>query len=349
MRALQMVGEGRLEMDEIAVPEVREGWALLRTVASAAGLFHTQMVKGMLDTGGLPRILGHEIIGEIVEAGSPASPPPGTLVVSDAVVGCGVCEWCIRGEDSICPWMHHLGIDLDGGFAEYVLAPEANIFPLPPDINVQEAVMLSSAVPATVHAVSKVGVDAGMRVAVSGVGSIGFAVCQVAKAFGATTIVAADVSDAQLEAVAPWVDATINVGDMTPAEADSAMREAGGVPHGFDVGFETAGQASSVDTTIKVLRPGGSAMMMGIVDGRTAINFESYLAEFVRREVSFVTTFGFTRKDFLIGNALYLGGRLDVSPLVGPTVTLDEVPATLDYIVEHGTGGKRYVVDVGMA
>ncbi len=67
MRALLMVGEGRLEMDDVPVPEVPEGWALLRTVASAAGLFHTQMVKGMLDTKGLPRILGHEIIGEVVE------------------------------------------------------------------------------------------------------------------------------------------------------------------------------------------------------------------------------------------------------------------------------------------
>ena len=349
MRALLMVGEGRLELDDIAVPEVRDGWALVRTVASAAGLFHTQMVKGMLDTGGLPRILGHEIIGEIVEARSPASPPSGTLVVADAVVGCGVCEWCIRGEDSICPWMHHLGIDLDGGFAEYVLVPEANIFPLPANIRIDEAVMLSSAVPATVHAVSRVGVDAGMRVAVSGVGSIGFSVCQVAKAFGATTVVAADVSDGQLEAVAPWVDATVNVSGMTSAEASTAVREAGAVEHGFDVAFETAGHPSSVDTTIRVLRPGGKAMMMGICDGPTAISFESYLAEFVRREVSLLTTFGFTRRDFLVGNALYLGGRLDVSPLVGPTVGLEDVPATLDHIVEHGTGGKRYVVDVGMS
>jgi threonine dehydrogenase-like Zn-dependent dehydrogenase len=89
-------------------------------------------------------------------------------------------------------------------------------------------------------------------------------------------------------------------------------------------------------------------MMMGICDGQTAISFDSYLAEFVRREVSLVTTFGFTRHDFLVGNALYLAGRLDVSPLVGPTVALEDVPATLAHIAEHGTGGKRYVVDVGV-
>lgn len=348
MRALLMVGKERLEMDDIATPSVPEGWALLRTVASAAGLFHTQMAKGMLDTGGFPRILGHEVIGEVVEAASPASPAPGTLVVADAVVGCGVCEWCIRGQDSICPWMRHLGIDLDGGFAEYSVVPEANIFQLPADIRIEEAVMLSSALPAAVHAVTRAGVSSASRVVVSGVGSIGFTVCQVAKAFGATTIVAADVSDDQLAAVAPWVDATVNVGSMTPAEAATALRELAGADHGVDIGFETAGHPASLETTVQVIRPGGTAMLMGICDGPTAISFENYLAEFVRREVSLVTTFGFTRSDFIVGNALYLGDRLDLSPLVGPTVSLEDVPAVLADIAEHGTGGKRYVVNVGM-
>jgi threonine dehydrogenase-like Zn-dependent dehydrogenase len=302
----------------------------------------------MLDTKGLPRILGHEIIGEVVEAASPASPPAGTLVVADAVVGCGVCEWCIRGQDSICPWMRHLGIDLDGGFAEYSLVPEANIFRLPADTRIDEAVMLSSALPAAVHAVTRAGVATGSRVVVSGVGSIGFTVCQVAKAFGATTIVATDVSDAQLDAVRPWVDATLNVASMSPDEAAAAMGEAGDAPHGFDLAFETAGHPTSLDATVRSIRPGGTAMLMGICDGPTAIAFENYLAEFIRREVTLVTTFGFTRADFLVGNSLYLADRLDLTPLVGPTVGLDEVPQVLAHIEEHGTGGKRYVVDVGM-
>ncbi len=349
MRALLMVGEGRLEMDDVPVPEVPEGWALLRTVASAAGLFHTQMVKGMLDTKGLPRILGHEIIGEVVEARSPASPEPGTLVVADAVVGCGVCEWCIRGQDSICPWMRHLGIDLDGGFAEYSLVPEANIFPLPRDVSIAEAVMLSSALPAAVHAVGRSGIRPGDRVAVSGIGSIGFTVCQVARAFGAGTIVAADVSDEQLEAVSPWADATVNVGSLSPSEAAEAMREALDAPHGVDIAYETAGHPSSLDAVVKAIRPGGRAMLMGICDGPTALSFENYLAEFVRREVSLITTFGFTRHDFVVGNAFFAAGRFDLAPLIGPTVQLGEVPKVLEHIAEHGTGGKRYVVDVAMS
>jgi threonine dehydrogenase-like Zn-dependent dehydrogenase len=348
MRALLMVEPGRQEMDEIPVPEIAPGWALLRMVASSAGLFHTQMVKGMLDTGGMPRILGHEIIGEVVEARSPASPPPGTLVVADAVVGCGVCEWCIRGDESVCPWMRHLGIDLDGGFSEFATMPESNIFPLPAGIDLVESVMLSSALPASIHAVRRTGVRSGDVVLVSGVGSIGFSVCQVARAFGAATIVAVDVSDNQLDSVSEFVDHTANVAGMSPQEAAALVNELAGVSHGVDIAFETAGHIGSVETSIRSLRPGGTAMMMGIVDGVTSLTFQNYLAEFVRREIRLVTTFGYTRRDFLVGNRLYGAGRIDLSPLVGPTIGLEEVPETLAYIDEHGTGGKRYVVDIGM-
>jgi threonine dehydrogenase-like Zn-dependent dehydrogenase len=264
MRALLMVEPGRQEMDEIPVPEIAPGWALLRMVASSAGLFHTQMVKGMLDTGGMPRILGHEIIGEVVEARSPASPPPGTLVVADAVVGCGVCEWCIRGDESVCPWMRHLGIDLDGGFSEFATMPESNIFPLPAGIDLAESVMLSSALPASIHAVRRTGVRSGDVVLVSGVGSIGFSVCQVARAFGAATIVAVDVSDNQLDSVSEFVDHTANVAGMSPQEAAALVNELAGVSHGVDIAFETAGHIGSVETSIRSLRPGGTAMMMGM-------------------------------------------------------------------------------------
>jgi threonine dehydrogenase-like Zn-dependent dehydrogenase len=346
MRALLMVEPGRLEMQDIPVPEPQPGWALIRVKVSSAGLFHTQMAAGMLDTGGFPRILGHEIVGEVVEAPSPASPPRGTLVVADAVVGCGVCEWCVRGSESICPWMRHLGIDLDGGFCEYTVVPESNIFPIPAGIGLNESVMLSSALPASVHAVRRSGIASGDHVVVSGAGSIGFAVCQVARAYGAASVVAVDVRDDQLASVAAHVDATVNVAGMKPAEATAAVSEVAGGSHGVDVAFETAGHISSVGTAIRSVRPGGTVLLMGICDGVTSITFDNYLAEFMRRELRLVTTFGYTRADFLAGNRLYGAGRFDLSALVGRSIGLDEIPETLEHIKVHGTGGKRYVVDL---
>ena len=348
MRALLMVGENRLEMADIAVPERPTNWALVRVRASALGLFHEQMAAGMIDTGGLPRILGHEIVGEIVEADSPATPPPGSLVVADAVVGCGVCEWCVRGSESICPWMRHLGIDLDGGFAEYAVVPESNLFPLSAGTPLDEAVMLSSALPAAVHGMRRSGAGAGTRMVVSGIGSIGFTVCQVARAMGATTIVAADVAADHLAAVEPWVDATVDVSGMAPVESAEALKEALGAPHGADLAFEASGHPASVDTMLRTARPGGTVLLMGIVHGGAALRFDDFLFDFIKRELTILATFGFARADFLLGNALYEAGSLDLRPLIGPTVPLEGIPDALAAIGAAGTGGKRQVVDVAM-
>jgi threonine dehydrogenase-like Zn-dependent dehydrogenase len=160
-------------------------------------------------------------------------------------------------------------------------------------------------------------------------------------------IVAADVDDAQLEAASPWIDAGLNTLDLEPVDVAKRLNDLAGTHHGVDVAFETAGHPASLDAMVRLPRPGGTAMLMGICDGPTAISFENYLSEFVRREVNLTTTFGFTRQDFLIGNALYLSNRVDVSRLIGATVGLDEVADVLDHIVQHGTEGKRYVVHVG--
>ena len=349
MRALLMLGENQLEMADIAVPERPPNWALVRVRASALGLFHQQMAAGMIDTGGLPRILGHEVVGEIVEADSAATPPVGSLVVADAVVGCGVCEWCVRGSESICPWMRHLGIDLDGGFADYAVVPESNVFPLSADTPLDEAVMLSSALPAAVHGMRRSGISAGARMVVSGVGSIGFTVCQVARAMGATTIVAADVAPDHLAAVEPWVDATVNVSGHSPTESAAALREALGAPHGADLAFEASGQPASVDTMLRTARPGGTVLLMGIVHGAATLHFDDFLFDCIKRELNVIATFGYTRADFLLGNALYESGSLNLRPLIGPTVPLADVPAALDRIAAAGTGGKRHIVDVAMS
>ncbi|MCY3924069.1 MAG: alcohol dehydrogenase catalytic domain-containing protein [bacterium] len=348
MRALSMVGKNQLEMADIAVPTRPANWALVRVRASALGLFHQQMAAGMIDTGGLPRILGHEVVGEIVEADSPAAPLAGSLVVGDAVVGCGVCEWCVRGSESICPWMRHLGIDLDGGFADYAVVPESNLFALSPDTPLAAAVPLSSALPAAVRGGRRSGLAAGSRMVISGVGSIGFTVCQVARAMGATRIVAADVAPDHLAAVEPWVDATVDVSGMSPTESAEALREALGAPHGADLTFEASGHPSSVDTVLRAARPGGTVVLMGIVHGAATLHFDDFLFDCIKRELNIIATFGFTRADFLLGNALYESGALDLRPLIGPTVSLEGVPEALAAIAAAGTGGKRQVVDIAI-
>ena len=144
----------------------------------------------------------------------------------------------------------------------------------------------------------------------------------------------------------PMFDALIT---LAAAGGGRSGREALGSPHGADVAFKAAGRVSSVDLAIRTVRLGGTALLMGICDGPTALTFDSYLNDFLRREIALVTTFGFTRRDFVIGNALHGAGGLDLTALTGPTVRLEEVPAALAEIRAGGTAGKRLVVDVAIA
>ncbi|MCE2530392.1 MAG: alcohol dehydrogenase catalytic domain-containing protein [Acidimicrobiia bacterium] len=348
MRALGMYEGGRLALEETPVPQPPPGWGLIRSIASAAGLFQAQMLSGMLPTDGYPRILGHEIVGEVTQVTSDAAPPEGSMVVLDAVVGCGVCEWCIRGEDMICPWMRHLGINIDGGFADYVAVPESHMFPIAPGTPVEEAVMLGSALPASVHAARRAGIRGGHRVVVTGVGSIGLTICQVARAMGATSVVAVDIADDRLAAAAPWTDGVVNVSGAEPKEAAHLVRQTLGSPAGADIVFEAAGHIDSVDLGVHAVRRGGTVLLMGICEGKTSITFDSFLRDFLSREVSLITTFGFTRQDFVIGNRLHATGNLDLTALTGETITLEQVPAALAEVAASGTLGKRLVVDVAI-
>ena len=99
---------------------------------------------------------------------------------------------------------------------------------------------------------------------------------------------------------------------------------------------------------LRTARPDGTVLLMGIVHGGASLNFDDFLFDFIKRELTVMATFGYTRADFLLGNALYESGRLDLRPLIGPTVSLDGVPDALAAIAAGGTGGKRQIVDVAI-
>ena len=135
---------------------------------------------------------------------------------------------------------------------------------------------------------------------------------------------------------------------MSPTESAEALRDALGAPHGADLTFEASGHPVSVDTVLRTARPGGTVLLMGIVHGSASVHFDDFLFDCIKRELTVIATFGFTRADFGLGNALYEAGRLDLRSLIGPTVPLAGVPDALAAIADAGTGGKRHIVDVAM-
>lgn len=236
------------------------------------------------------RIVGHEFLGEIVEAGSMvkslySDPDPqnlakievGHLVTGDSHVTCGRCYQCRLGQQNVCMNEAILGVTIDGVFSEYAKLPAKNLWSIDQSRIRPEVASIMDPFGNAVHALTKVDVR-GQRVAIFGCGPIGLFSLLLAQKFGAAKVIMVDVNPANL-AMAKQLGAeeTIQIkpGDKPHAyESDPEtiariMELTYG--KGVDVSLEMAGPASSINNSIDATRRGGHVVLFGLKDGDLTI------------------------------------------------------------------------------
>ncbi|MGB9605563.1 MAG: alcohol dehydrogenase catalytic domain-containing protein [Bryobacteraceae bacterium] len=121
---------------------------LVRVTAAGICATDVHLIEGRLRLVEPPAVLGHEIAGSVVECGPAVRHVrPGDRVKCDSVIGCGRCPWCRRGATQFCPSRSELGISRPGGWAEYVVAPERNLYPLPAAVADEVAAVMDVEVP----------------------------------------------------------------------------------------------------------------------------------------------------------------------------------------------------------
>ena len=245
------------------------------------------MIHGSLEAAGqTQRVLGHEFVGEIVEAGSMVKtlyydPDPqniaqievGSLVSGDSHVTCGKCYQCRIGEGNVCMNEAILGISINGIFAEYVKIPAKNLWAIDESRIRPEIAAIMDPFGNAVHATTKVDVR-GQRVAVFGAGPIGLFSILLLKNFGAAKIIAVDMNPDNLEmAKKLGAHETILI-EKTDKEHDYDHDQAVvdrinelTYGKGVDISMEMAGPASSLNNALESTRRGGDVILFGIKDG----------------------------------------------------------------------------------
>jgi 2-desacetyl-2-hydroxyethyl bacteriochlorophyllide A dehydrogenase len=345
MRKLVMTGLNQLELQEAPAPgPPGPAEVVIEVDASGLGISQLHILAGTTHPGPIPRVLGHEIAGRVTAAGSGVLHlVPGDFVVVNTLVGCGTCRQCLRGQESVCHRRAFIGMETDGGWADFVAVPADRVFRLPEERGAAEAVLVASALPSAYHAVLRAGVRPGDRVAVLGLGSIGILLCQVARAFGAAVVVGVQGHARDLGPVAAHLDAGIDVSGISDAEAAAAIRTAVGID-GADVVFESAGVPRMLAIGLAAVRTGGVLLAMGLIKGAHAIAFADYIHDFAMREIEIRTTYAFNNADFLPTIELYAAGRIDFQGLIAGEVAPEEVPALVEGMRREGTAGKRYAI-----
>ncbi len=279
-----------------------------------------------------PRIVGHEVCGEVVTWGEGVrSPALGTRVAVESHIVCGHCEECRRGDYHVCENTRILGVDVDGGFAKAVALPAANVWPVGDSVAPEVAAAMEPLGNA-VHACSY-GELAGRTVVVFGCGPIGCAAIAVARVQGAARVIAVDRNDYRLHlAERMGAHAIVRAGD---APVDDDVRGAAGGD--IDCALEMSGSPMAVSSATRVVRPGGWISLLGIGDGPDVIDLSN---DVVMKGLSLYGVVGRKLPSTWERSTAYVrDGAVDVSSLITHHFAMHDIDAAMS-LMKSGDCGK---------
>lgn len=233
----------------------------------------------------LPLVLGHEIVGRVVEAGDTARQLVGETVLVPAVLPCGRCAFCAAGRGNACLAQKMPGNDIHGGFAHHLTVPAGPLVPVrgaPAGFDLRHLAVVADAVSTAWQAVARADVQAGDVVFVVGAGGgVGGYVSQIAHARGAR-VIACDVDAARLAAVAELgADATIAMADLDPRALRKqvhGLAQSWGVPSLRWRAFECSGHPRGQDAAFTLLARGMTMVQVGYTPAKLELRLSNLMA-----------------------------------------------------------------------
>lgn len=324
-----------LELETRPAPHRGEGEALVRPLRVGICGTDYHIYEGKHPFLEYPRVMGHELAVEVLEAPAGSGFEPGEISVVNPYISCGSCIACRANKPNCCVRIAVLGVHRDGGMASLLSLPTVNLV---------KAEGLSVDACATVeflaigaHAVRRSGARAGQRGLVIGAGPIGLGVALFAGIAGAQLSVL-DLSPERLEVARSLTGAsTIAAGDDAPAAA-AALTDG----EGYDVVFDATGKANSMQRGFDYVAHGGTYVLVSVVKG--PISFED--PDFHRREMSLLGSRNATSEDFSRVIAAISGGRVPVDKLITHRTTLAGAATDLPVWATQKHGLIKAVIEI---
>jgi len=311
----------RFGVEDRAIPEIGESDALVKV--HAAGICGTDihMLHGEHFVK-FPVTPGHEFSGEVTAVGSRvANLAVGDRVTIDPNIVDHSCYFCRRQEIHLCENLTAVGVNFDGGFAEYCRVPALQAYKIPDSIDLDQAAM-AEPLSCCIHGVDRANIVPGSSVVILGAGSIGLIMVQLARIAGARRIIVSEPDEKKRRLAGEFgADSVIDprVKDVL-AEVQKITRV------GADVVIESAGRLETAQLAVKLARRGGTVLQFGVVSPDKLVEISPY--DIFYRELtirgSFVNPFTHARAIDLMES-----GQVDLASLVTHRFPLDEIGTAL--------------------
>lgn len=330
MKAVRNYGIKDIRVEDIPRPQAKEGQALIRILYS--GICGSDLhiySKGMFITY-TPETMGHEFVGEIVEAKG-GDFEAGQLVVGDPRIPCLKCAACAAKAYHRCPALAFIGEVSQGCFSEYLALPWDKLIRLN-KIDKLEYGALVEPLAVAYHLCRKAAFGPGDKVAVFGCGPIGLLTILLAKkVFGAEMVTAVDIADTRLE-------------KAKQAGADYQVKSLESAPlKEYAKAVEAAGAGLTFQAALECLAPGGLLAMVGIFENPVHLDPNSLIG----KELRLIGCNTYTRRDLERAAEIVGANQLDLSFIISRIINFDQAGEAFEALTRRDKADLKILFQAG--
>jgi len=333
MKAAKLFGANDVRIVECDIPVINDDEILLKTKAAAFCGTDLRMInngyKGVDEQH--PLTLGHEIAGIIEQVGKNVGGyEKGMNVALAPNIGCGICDWCVSGDTHLCPSYTAFGINIDGGFAEYVRIPrntitQGNIMILDDDMDLATAALFEP-MSCVFNGQERTGINLNDTVLVIGAGPIGIMHVLLARAKGAAKVFIRDLSKERMDQCVDMVKGTVAIPDDNLEEAVMKLTRGRGV----DVCITACPAPQAQVDALKVMAMNGRILYFGgLPAGKDAVTLATNIIHYRQLAIHGSTRANVNQLRSVA--KMVMAGNLDLGKLVSRTFPLAEFPQAVEY------------------
>ncbi|WP_308465986.1 zinc-dependent alcohol dehydrogenase family protein [Rathayibacter soli] len=328
MRAVVFEAPGALALREPADPTPGFKEVVIEVAAVGICGTDTHVFDGEFEGTIFPLIPGHEVSGVVAAIGEGVS----TVSVGDHVVvnpstTCGECEFCLNGKSNLCRNWNGLGVVAsDGGSAQFIKAPLANVFTLKPETDIYQAALIEP-LACAIRGYDILPRKMGEHYLVYGSGTMGLLMAQLAPRAGAASVTIVDTNPGRLD-----VAREVGIQNIY-ASADEAGREK------WDVVIDCTGNVRAIEDGLPRVKAGGTFQHFGVAPVDASANYSPFRV--YRDEISIVGTMA-VLNSFGRAVEMFEAGAINSVPMISHSFTLDDYAEALD-MFRKGTGRKLQI------
>jgi len=337
MKTLVCTTPGTLEYGAAAKPELTKGNAIIKI--KRIGICGTDLhaFEGTQPYFEYPRILGHELAGELVDFDDAPGFRKGEAVTFIPYFNCGVCIACRSGKPNCCTKVQVCGVHVDGGMAEYITVPSSSL--VHGGSLSFDALALVEPLAIGAHAVRRAGIQPGEHVLVVGASPIGMGIMELARIAGAT-VITMDINKARLafckeKLAIPYI---INATGQDVMEQLSEMTN-GDMP---TVVIDATGNQQAIQDSFQYMAYGARYVLVGLQKGKICFSHP----EFHKREATVMSSRNATREDFRKVISSMEDGLIDPMAYITHRVYFDQVQHDFDSWLKPETGVIKAMVEL---